>query len=81
MLECVFGFMNAYVCVCVCNPSLPLPVLSTVSELLGLDSLQLSEVLTQSSMILRGEEICSPLTIEQVTHTRMHTHTHADVLS
>lgn len=42
-------------------------VVSNVSELLGLDSFQLSEVLTQRSMILRGEEICSPLTVEQVT--------------
>lgn len=41
-------------------------VVSNVSELLGLDSFQLSEVLTQRSMILRGEEICSPLTVEQV---------------
>ncbi|MEQ2173891.1 hypothetical protein GOODEAATRI_002212 [Goodea atripinnis] len=39
---------------------------SNVSELLGLDTFQLSEVLTQRSMILRGEEICSPLTVEQV---------------
>lgn len=44
-------------------------VVSNVSELLGLDSFQLSEVLTQRSMILRGEEICSPLTVEQVTTT------------
>lgn len=43
-------------------------VVTNVSELLGLDSFQLSEVLTQRSMILRGEEICSPLTIEQVAH-------------
>lgn len=41
-------------------------VLSNVSDLLGLDCFQLSEVLTQRSMILRGEEICSPLTVEQV---------------
>ncbi|TKS67300.1 Unconventional myosin-X [Collichthys lucidus] len=40
-------------------------VVSNVSDLLGLDSFQLSEVLTQRSMILRGEEICSPLTVEQ----------------
>ncbi|KAJ4933126.1 hypothetical protein JOQ06_029962, partial [Pogonophryne albipinna] len=40
-------------------------VVSNVSELLGLDCFQLSEVLTQRSMILRGEEICSPLTVEQ----------------
>ncbi|KAM7380623.1 hypothetical protein PAMP_003904 [Pampus punctatissimus] len=41
-------------------------LVSNVSELLGLDSFQLSEVLTQRSMILRGEEICSPLTVEQL---------------
>ncbi|XP_045081438.1 unconventional myosin-X isoform X1 [Coregonus clupeaformis] len=45
-------------------------VLSNVSELLGLDCFQLSEVLTQRSMILRGEEICSPLTIEQAVDSR-----------
>uniref|UniRef100_A0A7N6ANI3 Myosin X, like 1 n=1 Tax=Anabas testudineus TaxID=64144 RepID=A0A7N6ANI3_ANATE len=40
------------------------------AELLGLDSFQLSEVLTQRSMILRGEEICSPLTVEQAVDSR-----------
>uniref|UniRef100_A0A674BJK8 Unconventional myosin-X-like n=1 Tax=Salmo trutta TaxID=8032 RepID=A0A674BJK8_SALTR len=39
-------------------------------DLLGLDSFQLSEVLTQRSMILRGEEICSPLTVEQAVCSR-----------
>uniref|UniRef100_A0A671KQT4 Unconventional myosin-X-like n=1 Tax=Sinocyclocheilus anshuiensis TaxID=1608454 RepID=A0A671KQT4_9TELE len=39
-------------------------------ELMGLDSFQLSEVLTQRSMILRGEEICSPLTVEQAIDSR-----------
>lgn len=47
-------------------------VVSNASELLGLDAFQLSEVLTQRSIILRGEEICSPLTIEQVKHTHTH---------
>ncbi|MEQ2201442.1 hypothetical protein XENOCAPTIV_012480 [Xenoophorus captivus] len=42
-------------------------VVSNASDLLGLDAFQLSEVLTQRSIILRGEEICSPLTIEQVS--------------
>lgn len=46
-------------------------VVSNASELLGLDAFQLSEVLTQRSIILRGEEICSPLTIEQVKHTHI----------
>ncbi|KAM9391097.1 unconventional myosin-X-like, partial [Salvelinus alpinus] len=45
-------------------------VISNVSDLLGLDSFQLSEVLTQRSMILRGEEICSPLTVEQAVCSR-----------
>uniref|UniRef100_A0AAZ3RKS1 Uncharacterized protein n=1 Tax=Oncorhynchus tshawytscha TaxID=74940 RepID=A0AAZ3RKS1_ONCTS len=45
-------------------------VVSNVSDLLGLDSFQLSEVLTQRSMILRGEEICSPLTVEQAVCSR-----------
>uniref|UniRef100_A0A672T755 Unconventional myosin-X-like n=1 Tax=Sinocyclocheilus grahami TaxID=75366 RepID=A0A672T755_SINGR len=45
-------------------------VVSVVSDLLGLDSFQLSEVLTQRSMILRGEEICSPLTVEQAIDSR-----------
>ncbi|XP_048857839.1 unconventional myosin-X [Brienomyrus brachyistius] len=45
-------------------------VVDIVSDLLGLDSFQLSEVLTQRSIILRGEEICSPLTIEQAVDSR-----------
>ncbi|XP_047201439.1 unconventional myosin-X isoform X3 [Girardinichthys multiradiatus] len=45
-------------------------VVSNVSDLLGLDAFQLSEVLTQRSIILRGEEICSPLTIEQAIDSR-----------
>ncbi|KAG5852505.1 hypothetical protein ANANG_G00063140 [Anguilla anguilla] len=45
-------------------------VVSIVSDLLGLDCFQLSEVLTQRSMILRGEEICSPLTVEQAVDSR-----------
>uniref|UniRef100_A0A669C7U1 Myosin X, like 1 n=2 Tax=Oreochromis niloticus TaxID=8128 RepID=A0A669C7U1_ORENI len=39
-------------------------------SLLGLDAFQLSEVMTQRSIILRGEEICSPLTIEQAIDSR-----------
>ena len=58
----------------VCKLSLfVFPVATNASELLGLDAFQLSEVLTQRSIILRGEEICSPLTIEQVI---IHTCTH-----
>lgn len=40
--------------------------LSRASELLGLNCEQLAEVLTHRSMILRGEEISTPLTVEQV---------------
>ncbi|XP_074857772.1 unconventional myosin-X-like [Carettochelys insculpta] len=45
-------------------------VLNNASDLLGLDAFQLSEVLTQRSMILRGEEISSPLTMEQAVDSR-----------
>uniref|UniRef100_A0A6J0THH3 Unconventional myosin-X-like n=1 Tax=Pogona vitticeps TaxID=103695 RepID=A0A6J0THH3_9SAUR len=45
-------------------------VLNNASELLGLDTFQLSEVLTQRSMFLRGEEISSPLTVEQAADSR-----------
>uniref|UniRef100_A0A8D0BVC4 Unconventional myosin-X-like n=1 Tax=Salvator merianae TaxID=96440 RepID=A0A8D0BVC4_SALMN len=45
-------------------------VLNNVSELLGLDVFQLSEVLTQRSMFLRGEEISSPLNVEQAADSR-----------
>lgn len=40
------------------------------SELLGLNSDQLAEVLTHRSMILRGEEISTPLTVEQAVDSR-----------
>ncbi|XP_037538371.1 unconventional myosin-X [Nematolebias whitei] len=44
--------------------------LSWTSELLGLNSDQLAEVLTHRSMILRGEEISTPLTVEQAVDSR-----------
>ncbi|KAJ8272928.1 hypothetical protein GJAV_G00095070 [Gymnothorax javanicus] len=44
--------------------------LSRTSELLGLDSEHLAEVLTHRSMILRGEEISTPLTVEQAVDSR-----------
>lgn len=56
--------------------SVHLSVVTNASELLGLDAFQLSEVMTQRSIILRGEEICSPLTIEQVS-----IHIHANCCS
>ncbi|XP_066511803.1 unconventional myosin-X-like [Hoplias malabaricus] len=44
--------------------------LSCAAELLGLDCTQLAEVLTHRSMILRGEEISTPLTVEQAVDSR-----------
>ncbi|CAJ1072946.1 unconventional myosin-X isoform X2 [Xyrichtys novacula] len=44
--------------------------LSRASDLLGLNSDQLAEVLTHRSMILRGEEISTPLTVEQAVDSR-----------
>ncbi|KAM9719862.1 LOW QUALITY PROTEIN: unconventional myosin-X [Menidia menidia] len=40
------------------------------SELLGLNPEQLAEVLTHRSLILRGEEITTPLTVEQAVDSR-----------
>ncbi|KPP72103.1 hypothetical protein Z043_108930, partial [Scleropages formosus] len=44
--------------------------LGWAAELLGLDSGQLAEVLTHRSMILRGEEISTPLSVEQAVDSR-----------
>uniref|UniRef100_A0A8C3RS06 Myosin X n=1 Tax=Chelydra serpentina TaxID=8475 RepID=A0A8C3RS06_CHESE len=44
--------------------------LSRSAELLGLDSTQLTEALTQRSMILRGEEILTPLSVQQAVDSR-----------
>ncbi|XP_049332772.1 unconventional myosin-X [Astyanax mexicanus] len=44
--------------------------LSIAADLLGLDCTQLAEVLTHRSMILRGEEISTPLTVEQAVDSR-----------
>ncbi|KAG7218961.1 hypothetical protein INR49_005539 [Caranx melampygus] len=44
--------------------------LSRAADLLGLNSEQLAEVLTHRSMILRGEEISTPLTVEQAVDSR-----------
>uniref|UniRef100_G3UFP7 Myosin X n=1 Tax=Loxodonta africana TaxID=9785 RepID=G3UFP7_LOXAF len=40
------------------------------AELLGLDSTQLTDALTQRSMILRGEEILTPLNVQQAVDSR-----------
>ncbi|XP_048455251.1 unconventional myosin-X [Rhincodon typus] len=45
-------------------------VLNNVSDLLGLDSFQLAELLTQRSIFLRGEEISTPMTIQQAADSR-----------
>jgi len=42
------------------------PVLENVANLLRVDIYELTDALTQKSMILRGEEIQSPLSVEQV---------------
>ncbi|XP_056599629.1 unconventional myosin-X [Triplophysa dalaica] len=44
--------------------------ISKAADLLGLDCAQLAEVLTHKSMILRGEEISTPLTVEQAVDSR-----------
>ncbi|XP_072431295.1 unconventional myosin-X [Chiloscyllium punctatum] len=44
--------------------------LGRAAELLGLDSMKFTEVLTHRSMILRGEEISTPLTVEQGIDSR-----------
>ncbi|XP_037313777.1 unconventional myosin-X isoform X2 [Pungitius pungitius] len=44
--------------------------LSRTSDLLGLNPDQLAEVLTHRSMILRGEMISTPLTVEQAVDSR-----------
>lgn len=41
-------------------------MLEDIAELLQVDIYDLEDVLTQRSMVLRGEEIKSPLTIPQV---------------
>ena len=76
---CVCVCVSPCVCVCVCLPVCVCgsPALSRTSELLGLNPEQLSEVLTHRSMILRGEEICTPLTVDQVATACYHELPHA----
>ncbi|KAM7442344.1 Unconventional myosin-X [Porites harrisoni] len=45
-------------------------VLENVANLLRVDIYELSDALTQKSMILRGEEILSPLSVEQALDSR-----------
>lgn len=51
---------------CLSNVSSFSTVLENVANLLRVDIYELSDALTQKSMILRGEEILSPLSVEQV---------------
>ena len=48
----------------------PFIVLENTANLLQLDSYQLNDALTQKSMILRGEEILSPLNVDQAKDAR-----------
>ena len=43
------------------------PVLDATADLLSLDPFRLGDALTQKYMVLRGEEITTPLTVQQVT--------------
>jgi len=43
-------------------------VVECVANLLKLDTYQLADSLTQRFMVLRGEQITTPLTIEQVSN-------------
>ena len=45
-----------------------LVVVECVANLLKLDVYQFSDALTQRFMVLRGEQITTPLTMEQVGH-------------
>ena len=58
----VHGHLVTTLCVCVCV----LVVVECVANLLKLDVYQLSDALTQRFMVLRGEQITTPLTLEQV---------------
>jgi len=44
-------------------------VVECVANLLKLDVYQFSDALTQKFMVLRGEQITTPLTVEQVHNT------------
>ena len=45
-------------------------MLQLAADLLGLDAFNLGDALTQKFMKLRGEEITTPLTVEQVRRSR-----------
>ena len=58
--------MTIFFFCCLSNASPFSTVLENVANLLRVDIYELSDALTQKSMILRGEEILSPLSVEQV---------------
>ena len=47
----------------ICFPA----ALQTAANLLGLEAFRFGDALTQKFMVLRGEEITTPLTVEQVS--------------
>ena len=57
---------------CLSNVSSFSTVLENVANLLRVDIYELSDALTQKSMILRGEEILSPLSVEQVCNYKQY---------
>ena len=57
---------------CLSNASSFSTVLENVANLLRVDIYELSDALTQKSMILRGEEILSPLSVEQVCNYKQY---------
>lgn len=61
-----FQLTTIFVFCCLSNASSFSTVLENVANLLRVDIYELSDALTQKSMILRGEEILSPLSVEQV---------------
>ena len=49
------------------------PVLQAAADLIGVDAFSLGDALTQKFMKLRGEEITTPLTVDQVVQDIVHT--------
>ena len=66
-LQNMFFPVDDHFCFCCLSNASPFStVLENVANLLRVDIYELSDALTQKSMILRGEEILSPLSVEQV---------------
>ena len=62
LIDWLIDLFCLFVCFCI--------VLENVANLLRVDIYELIDALTQKSMILRGEEIQSPLSVEQVVNQR-----------